>query len=41
MECDSVKVLSFDHGYYMVEKNGESFEIVLANVTKQPRRRCW
>ena len=39
---DRVKVLSFDHGYYMVDKNGEQFEIFLTNVVEEPsRRRLW
>ena len=39
---DRVKVLSFDHGYYLVDKGGERFEIFLANVVEEPsRRRVW
>ena len=41
IDGDSVKVLNFDHGYYTVEKDGGRFEIFLANVVEQPRRRCW
>jgi hypothetical protein len=39
---DRVKVLSFDHGYYTVDKNGDRFEIFLTNVVEEPsRRRLW
>jgi hypothetical protein len=39
---DRVKVVSFDHSCYTVDKNGDQFEIFLTNVVEEPsRRRLW